>query len=187
MDFKELKKIIEKSEGTFFNTKDGDIEVKEYLPIWDKHSLITSLVPICVEERHNAKIKRILNSELALYKTLAEFYCNIKFEENKMDTTDYDFLDKNKFRQWLKKMTSGDSSTFVHLFNLYIDIEIEAYNSFANVMINNIPDAQKADAGELKELLKKVEDIDPNNMEVIKELQKLNKIEKEEKKEAKSK
>lgn len=166
----ELKKQIET--GKIID--DGLIEVKEYLPIVEKHLIATKIIDSSIIENKNGLsqidyfYKRITTDVSLLIN-----YASLEFSDELIN--DYDYLSENGF---IKKIIDKIPKTEVYFIEELVESELDQMirigNSLENVVasklqqiIDKIPD-EKAMKKLMKDIPKQINKINPENMEILK-------------------
>lgn len=164
MKYEEFVKVFDKDNGGFDK---WDLNIKEYIPFIEKINIITQeypldeggtsdLIGLVTEIQNNYKVKNPIKYEMISLYVVCKYYCDFEFDESM-----YDFLYVNDFKKWLYGKTHGDSQNFIHWFNVYLDKEIESYNSYANIQ-NSIMDPEV-----IAELTSKLKNVDPENLDIV--------------------
>lgn len=165
MKFIDAKKKFEENGKNWNECK---FELLTYIPFESKVNSITDkLLEQVTEVKNNYMVIHTLNYELLVMNILCMFYCNIEFSKTGISTIDFDFLYQNNFKEWLNEATSEDSILFISYFKKELQDKVDAYNSFANVILN----ANSAGALDIEGLTKSIEglkDIDPNSLDILK-------------------
>lgn len=150
------------------------IEIKQYLPIVEKHLIATKIIDSSIIENKNGLsqidyfYKRITTDVSLLIN-----YASLEFSDELIN--DYDYLSENGF---IKKIIDKIPKTEVYFIEELVESELDQMirigNSLENVVasklqqiIDKIPD-EKAMKKLMKDIPKQINKINPENMEILK-------------------
>jgi|GEM_PF-6405617 len=152
---------------------DQSVEKLElYVGIKDKYEAILMMLDgtITVDENGVATIDHFI-FELNLYYILAELYCDIEMKDE--DLSDfipvYDWFKKNKFYEWLNKVTKGDSNELQKLFAKYCRDEVYKRNAFVNSIAKIV---ESLNIEDMTSMIDKVKEIPKETIDVMSDFSK---------------
>jgi len=150
------------------------IEIKQYLPIVEKHLIATKIIDSSIIENKNGLSQiDFFYKKITTDVSLIMNYSNLEFSDELIN--DYDYLSENGF---IKKIIDKIPKTEVYFIDELVENELDQMikieNSLENilanklqVLIDKIPD-QKSIKKILNDIPKSVNKIKPENLEIIK-------------------
>lgn len=150
------------------------IEIKQYLPIVEKHLIATKIIDSCIIENKNG-LSQIdyFYKKITTDVSLIVNYTNLEFSDELIN--DYDYLSENGFiKQIIDKIPKTEIYFIDELVENELDQIVRIENSLENILasklqmlINKIPD-EKTIKKILNDIPKSVNKIKPENLEILK-------------------
>ena len=152
-----------------FEYNGQNIEVKQYLPINDKATLVAQVLS-CVLNNDENRFANPLQIEVFTVLTIIEKYTNINFTEKQKENPDklYDLIiGSNLWNMIMDNINIDDYTALISYCNEAIDAYYKYYNSIFGILdsINKDYNAMNLNATEIQKKL-----ADPENMALLRDV-----------------
>jgi hypothetical protein len=137
--FSELKEKIEAVNPILINTVLEQLEIKQYIPIDDKASIVSAIGEQMIVEEDGFASVDLGSKELFTTFAMAKYYGGIIFdlneeEKNIYGADEYDFLHENGVIKYIEEQTD-DVWKFLQLLEDTLKNELEKRNSIASIAV----------------------------------------------------